>query len=786
MAYTFKYGDRPLDGLTIQRAVGRGGFGEVYYALTDSGKQVALKYLRENPEIELRGIAHVINLKSPHLITVYDVRRDAADEAFVIMEYVSGPSLRELLDAEPQGMGVQKAGYFLSGIAKGLAYLHDRGIVHRDLKPGNIFYDDGYVKIGDYGLSKHMSVSRHSGQTVSVGTVHYMAPEIGSGSYSKAIDVYALGVILYEMITGRLPFTGSSMAEILMRHLNDRPDTTGIPEPFAGVIARSLSKNPQDRFPDVNAMVDAVVSVSEWGEQISRFDPSMLTRTERRPNASDDERTRTVRAAPRPTPPNLDAREFQRVHLSALDLPPIPPIPPLPGSTDRAAPPQTNPRPATPSPVFHAPAHNQPTPVARTASSETPFDLPEAGFRERLRTHWRLVVTAGMIVVAAAAGITAINRGASPEFGAALALLISGAAAGVILSHAWFNRWLPEHTEFIDRMMTVACGFACMVPGFAAAADLGSELPRVGVALAAVLFLFDWRHRIERGRRLDVKGHHAIGPAIAALIVTTVLGAKHLMWVSAGAAAALAYVVPLLAPLLSSRRRASDPLPVAPGLIGSVQTLARDAVNVADREVRRAAENLHVVARFENAVREKVAPPASPPSPPAQTEAIGAAQPSFVGRAANAGLGLIAKVLLLAGLALAVAQSGPGVLRFGDSAHAIAIDRGTISITDAGEIRSFALPRIVAVGPVMLGAMLLLVSRRGSGPAHFTRGIVAAGFSIAAVFMAMGPLSSHIAQLFAGDLSRLDNPGMVVLLSFVGIIILMLLWPSRSRRTIYV
>ena len=224
MPYTFRYGDRPLDGITVQRAIGRGGFGEVYYALADSGKQIALKFLRDNPDVELRGISHVMNLKSPHLITIYDVRKNNEGEPFVLMEYVSGPSLREIMTAEPGGVGPQKAAFFVDGIAKGLSYLHDRGIVHRDLKPANIFYDDGYVKIGDYGLSKHISVSQHSGQTVSVGTVHYMAPEIGSGSYTKAIDIYALGVILYELLTGELPFTGSSMGEVLMRHLSDNPD----------------------------------------------------------------------------------------------------------------------------------------------------------------------------------------------------------------------------------------------------------------------------------------------------------------------------------------------------------------------------------------------------------------------------------------------------------------------------------------------------------------------------------------------------------------------------------
>ena len=100
-----------------------------------------------------------------------------------------------------------------------MAYLHDHGIVHRDLKPGNVFSDEGIVKVGDYGLSKFISCSRRSGQTESVGTVHYMAPEIANGRYGKEIDIYALGVILYEMLTGRVPFDGESVGEVLMKHL---------------------------------------------------------------------------------------------------------------------------------------------------------------------------------------------------------------------------------------------------------------------------------------------------------------------------------------------------------------------------------------------------------------------------------------------------------------------------------------------------------------------------------------------------------------------------------------
>jgi len=177
--FKYKYGDRPLEGYTIQRAVGRGGFGEVYYAVSDSGREVALKSVQMYEQVELRGISQCMNLKSPHLVTIFDVRHNDEGQAFVIMEYVAGPSLRELLNETPDGVGVQKAAFFLREIAKGLGYLHDRGIVHRDLKPGNIFYEDGYVKIGDYGLSKVINASRQSGQTITVGTVHYGSGDRG-------------------------------------------------------------------------------------------------------------------------------------------------------------------------------------------------------------------------------------------------------------------------------------------------------------------------------------------------------------------------------------------------------------------------------------------------------------------------------------------------------------------------------------------------------------------------------------------------------------------------------
>src|SRR5688572_24953611 len=208
MKFAYASGARPLDGYTIKRGIGIGGFGEVYFATTDAGKEVALKRIQRNLDVELRGVSQCLNLKHQNLVALFDIRYDDHGQGWVVMEYVAGESLKDVIERNPNGMPVDEVHEWFASIAAGVSYLHDHGIVHRDLKPGNIFADDGVVKIGDYGLSKFISTSRRSGQTESVGTFHYMAPEIGRGVYGKEIDVYALGIILFEMLTGSVPFEG--------------------------------------------------------------------------------------------------------------------------------------------------------------------------------------------------------------------------------------------------------------------------------------------------------------------------------------------------------------------------------------------------------------------------------------------------------------------------------------------------------------------------------------------------------------------------------------------------
>ena len=220
--------------------------------------------------------------KGTHLVKVFDIKKNADGEYFIVMEYVHGPCLRDMLIAEPDGLGPQKAAFFIRELAKGLGYLHERGIVHRDMKPGNIFYDDGYVKIGDYGLSKFISVSRHSAQTASIGTVHYMAPEVGSGNYHRGIDIYALGVMLYEMLLGRVPYQGSSMGEVLMKHLTAQPVVDELPEPFGGVIRKALAKDPNDRYQTVDEMAEDLLGVDAVKQSLAGFDAVSLTEAVRK------------------------------------------------------------------------------------------------------------------------------------------------------------------------------------------------------------------------------------------------------------------------------------------------------------------------------------------------------------------------------------------------------------------------------------------------------------------------------------------------------------------------
>ncbi len=256
MKFKYRSGQQPLEGFTLKRGVGKGGFGEVYFAVSDGGKEVALKLLLGHSEVELRGIANCLNMKHPNLVHVYDLREDSEGQKWLVMEYVLGESMSAVLNRHPTGLPLSLTKEWFAALARAVGHLHDRGVVHRDLKPANIFVEAGTLKVGDYGLCKTISTSQR--QTRTVGTVHYMAPEVSTGNYSQKIDQYACGVILHEMLTGKIPFDGESDGEILMKHLTATPDLTCVPEPFRPIIAKALDKNPNKRYASMVEMAQAV------------------------------------------------------------------------------------------------------------------------------------------------------------------------------------------------------------------------------------------------------------------------------------------------------------------------------------------------------------------------------------------------------------------------------------------------------------------------------------------------------------------------------------------------
>ena len=279
MGFRYQCGDRPLEGYTIKRGIGSGGFGDVYLAVSDGGKDVALKCIRStiNRDIERRGVSQCINLKHPSLLTLYDLRTDDRLETWVIMELLLGQSLALLINKHPNGMPLDQIRTCITQIAQAIHHLHDHGIVHRDLKPGNVFIENDIVKVGDYGLSKTIGAGVHRDNTQRVGTTNYMAPELITGNYDKKVDIYALGIILFEMLSGKKPFSGTNHDEFVRKQLHNRIDFTCLPyKAFIPVLTKALEIDKNARYSSVLIMLDEFHAVCD---QIIKPETSSLSGT---------------------------------------------------------------------------------------------------------------------------------------------------------------------------------------------------------------------------------------------------------------------------------------------------------------------------------------------------------------------------------------------------------------------------------------------------------------------------------------------------------------------------
>jgi predicted Ser/Thr protein kinase len=260
-------GEVIADRYELEELVGSGGMSSVFRArdrLLD--RHVALKVLHEyysddDEYVERfrREARAVARLSHPNIVTVID-RGEADGRQFIVFEYVDGENLKQLIEHEGP-LAVRDALELALGIARGLAFAHDHGLVHRDVKPQNVLLNgDGRPKVTDFGIARSLDIEHSVTQTGTVlGTSNYIAPEQASGQRVDAqTDVYGLGVVLFELLTGDVPFEGENFVAVAMRHINEPApsvfDRRGdVPPRVVAAVDRALAKDPRDRFPSMDA-----------------------------------------------------------------------------------------------------------------------------------------------------------------------------------------------------------------------------------------------------------------------------------------------------------------------------------------------------------------------------------------------------------------------------------------------------------------------------------------------------------------------------------------------------
>ena len=253
----------------LLEVIGTGGMARVYKARCHRlNRLVAVKILREDlaQDAELRRRFHdesqaVAMLSHPNIVAVYDVSRSSELE-YIVMELIDGITLKQYMQKKGDKLNWREALHFITQITKALGHAHSRGIIHRDIKPHNIMVlRDGSVKVADFGIARVASGGHSTLTQEALGSVHYISPEQARGSHIDArSDLYSAGVVLYEMITGRLPFEGDTPVSVAIQHINSIPlsprelDPT-IPEALEAITMKAMAPNPDDRYPNADAML---------------------------------------------------------------------------------------------------------------------------------------------------------------------------------------------------------------------------------------------------------------------------------------------------------------------------------------------------------------------------------------------------------------------------------------------------------------------------------------------------------------------------------------------------
>src|SRR5918912_770925 len=251
----------------IMRKLGTGGMANVYLAEDQElGRRVAIKILNDRHagdeqfiERFRREAKNAAGLSHPNIVSIYD-RGEAERTYYIAMEYLDGRSLKELIVSRgpaPVNVAVDYARQILAAVR----FAHRHGIVHRDIKPHNVLVDaEGRLKVTDFGIARAGASQMTEAGSI-IGTAQYLSPEQAKGApVDQTSDLYSVGVVLYELLTGVVPFAGDTPVEIAMKHLSSTPEPpsakrSDIPRDLDLIVMRALAKDPDDRYQSAEEMV---------------------------------------------------------------------------------------------------------------------------------------------------------------------------------------------------------------------------------------------------------------------------------------------------------------------------------------------------------------------------------------------------------------------------------------------------------------------------------------------------------------------------------------------------